>query len=229
MQHSKSRGKERSSPQLSDSELHQDLHLPHIAYSAKPSVLTHQAGTMADEHMVDETSPDDSETDRIQIAQAAIDYRIRHHQLLDMESIKALLRNFLNAIREPQIESSTYFEGLLSQWLDSWQGERNHALLIYVLGNGTDHFGDHNMDLTCLEIIDKIKTNNLEQRCIEKGACLHLAKMTSAVNTDLDDAFELKMAISLHDIRDLKGRLLTDGPVTVGRESIIQKSHMADR
>ena len=174
-------------------------------------------------------SPFDDDTDITKLAQAAIRYREKYHQTPDMESVKALLRNFLDDIKESQTERSSYLDGLLSQWLDIWQRDRTHSLLIYVLGDRSEHYGNRMLDFNDLETVDKIKTRILEQQCSQQGVCLYLAKMKSAVDTDPNDDLELKMAISLHEISDLSGGLLGNKPVSVGRESILQKGMLKER
>ena len=167
--------------------------------------------------------------DKAKIAQEAIDYRLENHQVSDMESIKALLRNFLDDINEPQTERSSYFDGLLSQWLSIWRIDRTHSILVYVLGDRSEQYGNRMLDFKDLDDIDKVKTRFLEQQCLQQGVCLYLSKMTSAINTDPNDALELKMAINLHEIRDLSGGLRINKPVSVRRESLIQKSILKER
>ncbi len=194
--------------------------------------MTHQAGAM-------ETTDDfdgaqvvnlfDENTQIAEVAQAAIDYSQQRHQTSDMESVKALLRNTLDDINEAQKERSPYFDGLLSQWLDIWRKDRTHSLLIYVLGDRSEHYGNRMLDFDDLETNDKIKKRFLEQHCSEQRICLHLAKMTSAVNIDPRDNSELKMAMSLYEIRDLTGGLLGNKPVALGIESLLQKSIFNER
>ena len=172
----------------------------------------------------------DTNIDKVQVVQAAIDFTAKQCQVSDMESIKALLRNHMNDLDAlPKDRSSSYCGGLLSQWLDIWRTDRNPALLIYVLGDATGQYKDRRLDVKNLESVDKLKTNLLEQQCCQKGACIYLAKMTSAVNTDPENAHELKMAISLHEVRELNGELAINKPVSVGRQSIIQKSLLSER
>ena len=139
-----------------------------------------------------------------------------------MDSVKGLLRIRLDDINEPHVERCPYFDGLLSQWLDIWRSYRTDPLLIYVLGERINQYRDDTLDINDLDTIDRIKTNFLEVQCSQKGICLYLAKMKSAINEDPDDPLQLKMAISLHGIRDLNGGLLVNKPVAVTPESIIQ-------
>lgn len=162
------------------------------------------------------------------IAHATVSHKTED-QVSDFESIKALLRNYLDNIRGPQKERSSYLDGLLSQWLNLWRSDRNHALLVYILNDGNGQYKNRRLDFNALETIDKSKTNILEQQCSKQGAWLHLAKMTSAVNADPEDTLGLKVAVCLHEIRDLDGELAVDKPVAVGKESIIQKSLLAER
>ena len=232
MEQSNSLGREPVTLQTWGSKLHEESQLPVYPDPANMSVLSYRAGATENGDVIGEAQTEnrfDAHIDKIQVAQAAIGYRPQNQQLSNMESIKALLRNFLDDITGPPTESSFYFDGLLSQWLDIWRRDRTHALLIYVLGDGSEQYKDRNLEVDELETIDKIKTKVLEQQCIQQGACLHLAKMTSAVNTDADETLELKMAISLHEIRDLSGGLLVNKPVAVCRESIIQKCLLKER
>ncbi|CAD6571107.1 MAG: hypothetical protein ASARMPRED_004203 [Alectoria sarmentosa] len=167
--------------------------------------------------------------DTTKIAQEAIDYRLENHQASDMESIKALVRNFLDEMNEPQTERSSYFDGLLSQWLSIWRIDRTHSILVYVLGDRSEQYGNRMLDSKDVDDIDKVKTRFLEQQCLKRGFCLYLSKMTSAINTDPDDALELKMAINLHEMRDLSGGLQINKPVSVRRENLIQKSFLTER
>ena len=166
----------------------------------------------------------DASIDATQIAQAAIDYRPKHHQALKMESIKALLRSFLDDIKEPQKERSSSFDGLLSQWIDIWRRDRSHSLLIYVLGDRSEQYGNRMPAFNDLETIDKTKVRVLEQHCLQQGICLHLAKLTRVVNTDPYNFSNLNVVASLHEMRDLSGRLLDIRPFTVENESILQNS-----
>lgn len=232
MEQSKPRGKGLATLQAWGPETHEESQLPVFADLTNVPAMSHQAGTMESRDAIDGAhteDPFDHDTDMTKVAQAAIRYRPKHHQIFNMESIKALLRNFLDDIKEPQTEHSSYLDGLLSQWLDIWRKDRTHSLLIYVLGDRSEQYGSGMLDFKGLETIDKIKTRVLEQQCSQRGVCLYLAKMTSAVNADPHDALELKMAISLYEIRDLSGGLLGNKPVAVGRECVLQKSILKDR
>ena len=232
MKHSKFRRKEPAALQAWSPESHQESQLPVRADHTYVSAMTHQAGAMENTDNFDGAQAAnrfDDNTDITKVAQAAIDYRQHRHQISDMESVKALLRNFLDDIKEPQTERSSYFDGLLSQWLDIWRKDRTHSLLIYVLGDRSEHYKNRMLDFNDLENIDKIKTHFLSQQCSQQGICLHLAKMTSAVNVDPRDKSEPKMAMSLYEIRDLAGGLLGNKPVALGRESFLQKSMLEER
>lgn len=232
MEQSKSRGKGSARLQAWGSKPHKDSQLPVSTDLANVLAMSHQASATENRCAVDgaqTANPFGNKNDITKVAQAAIGYRPKpHHQVSDMESIKALLRNFLDDIKEPQKDRSSYCDGLLSQWLDLWRRDRTYSLLIYIL-DCSERYQDRTLDFNDLETIDKIKTQVLEQQCLQRGFCLHLARMTSAVNTDPGDVLSLKMAISLHEIRDLSGAVLGNKPVAVGRESIIQKSLLNKR
>ena len=155
--------------------------------------------------------------------------RPKNHQMFKMESIKALLQISLDHLKDSQTEHSSPLDGLLSQWLDVWREDRSHALLIYILGDDSNQYEHRKLDFNNLEAVDKFKANFLVRQCSQQGACLHLAKMTSVVDSDPDQALELKMAISLNEIHDLNGGLLVNKPIAIGKESIIQKSLLMDR
>lgn len=233
MEQSTSRGRGSARLQSWGSKPHKDSQLPVSTDLANVLAMSHQASATDNRCAVDgaqTANPFGNKNDITKVAQAAIGYRPKpHHQVSDMESIKALLRNFLDDIKEPQKDRSSYCDGLLSQWLDLWRRDRTYSLLIYVLGDCSERYQDRTLDFNDLETIDKIKTQVLEQQCLQQGFCLHLARMTSAVNTDPGDVLALKMAISLHEIRDLSGAVLGNKPVAVGRESIIQKSLLNKR
>lgn len=232
MKQSKLPGEEPATLQEWGSKPQEELQLPVFADLTNLHAMSYQAGAMDIRDAIDgaqTTNAFDANIDITKVAQAAIGYRPKNHQASDMESIKALLRKFLDDIKEPQTERSSYFDGLLSQWLEIWRKDRTHSHLIYLLGDRSEQYEGRSLDYHDLETIDKIKTRLLEQQCLQRGVCLHLAKMTSAVNADPDDAFELKMAISLHEIRDLSGGLLGNKPVAVGRESLLQKGILKQR
>ena len=213
-------------------QTYEESQFPANADFANISAPSHRAGATAKRDAlcgVQTVNSFDTKMNKTQVAQAALDYMPKHRQVSDMESTKALLRNFLDNLKQPQTEHSLYFHGLLSQWLNIWRKDRSHALLIYVLGDGSEQYKDRKLDHTNLETIDKIKKDLLELQCSHQGTCLHLARMTSAVNMDSDKTLELKMAISLHEMRDLDGGLLVDKPVSVGRDSIIQKDFLKER
>ena len=178
---------------------------------------------------VDQTTSHDAGTAEMKIARAAVDYMTTHHQAFDIGSIKALLQRSLDAIRIPLIEYNSHLDDALSKWLDLRPRERNFSLLIYILGNKTDQYTNRNIRRVDLDAIDKVRARILDQQCLRRGACLYLAQMTSVVDNDPDDVFNLKMIIRLHDIRDLKGRILSHDPVAAERESIIQRNHLVDR
>lgn len=217
-------------------QTHQESQLPLDADFTNMSPPSHEAGATAKRDAIDGAhvvNYFDTQMNETQVAQAALDYGPKHHQVSNvdstMESTKALLHNFLDDLRESQTEHSFYLDGLLSQWLDIWRRDRSHALLIYVLGDGSEQYQDRKLARSNLDTIDKLKTGILERQCSEQGACIHLAKMKSTISIDSNEALELKMAINLREIRDLKGGLLVDKPVTVGRESIIQKALLKER
>lgn len=219
MDQSKSRGK-----RAWGFEPQEESQLPISADLANASALNHQRAT-GNMDAVDGGATGnafDGNTDKVQVAQAAIGYRPKHHQDSNMDSVKELLRIFLDDVKEPQAERSSYFDGLLSQWLDTWRTNRTDPLLIYILGERIDQYRDGILDISDLDTIDKIKTDFIEQQCSQKGICLYLSKMTSAINRDPDHALEVKMAICLHEIRDFSGGLLVNKPVAVMPESIIQ-------
>ena len=232
MEQSEFRRKELATLPAKSPESQEELQLLVSTDFTNLSALNHQAGATEKQDANDGAQAAnifDANIDKIQLAQAAVDYRPKQRQVSNMESIKALLRNFLVDIRGPQNDQSSYCGELLSQWLDIWRTDRNPALLIYVLGDTSEQYKDRRLDVNALESVDKIKTNLLEQQCSRKGACIFLAKMTSAVNTDPEDAHGLKTAISLHEIRELSGELAVNKPVTVGRQSIIQIGLLSQR
>lgn len=217
-------------------QIHQESQLPLDADFAKMSAPSHEAGATAKRDAIDgahTVNYFDAQVNETQVAQAALDYGPKHHQVSivdsNMESTKALLQNFLDHLKESQTEHSFYLDGLLSQWLDIWRRDRSHALLIYILGDGSEQYQDRKLARSNLETIDKIKTSILERQCSEQDACIHLARMQSIISMDSDEALELRMAVNLREIRDLNGGLLVDKPVTVGRESIIQKALLKER
>ena len=232
MEKSKSRRKEPATLQVEGPEPQQESQLRVSADLANLSAVNYQAGATENKDANDGAQAanlSDANIDKVQVAQAAIDYRPKQRHISNMESIKALLRNFLHDLRGLQPDRSSICGGLLTQWLDIWQTDRKPALLIYVLGDASEQYKDRKLDFNNLESVDKVKTNLLEQQCSQKGACVYLAKMTSAVNNDPENAHELKMAISLHEIRELNGELAVNKPVTVGRQSIIQTSLLSER
>ena len=228
----KTQEKEPLTLQVRAFEHHQESQLPMYADSVNMSDLSRRVGATEKRGATDgvqTANPFDANIDKVQIAQAAIGYRPKRDHVLKMESIKALLKNCLDDLKESQHKHSSYLDGLLSQWLDIWREDRSHPLLIYILGDGSEQYKDRKFDFNDLETSDRIITDVLEQQCSQKGACLHVAKLTSVLDLDPDEALELKMAISLHEIRDLNGGLVVSKPVTVGRESIIQKSLLNER
>lgn len=209
------------------SEYHEESHLPLFTDLTKILAMDHEAGATDTTSVAQTANTFDANSDMTKLAQVAFGYRPKISQSSDMESVKALLRDLLDDVQE--MERSSYFDGLLAQWLDIWRRDRTNSLLIYVLGDRSKQYGNCMLDFNNLEAIDTIKTRVLEQRCLQQGACIHLAKMTSAVNTDPHNTLELKMAISLHDIRDLSGTLLGNKPVAVGKESILQRKMLEER
>ena len=228
MEQSKSRGKEPATLQSRHSETREGSQLPLFTDLDLADMFTEGQSSDAIDGAQTENPFEVNVIDKIQVARTAIAYQPKHYQVSNMDSIKALMRNFLE-VKGPQNEHSSYFGGLLSQWLDIWRSDRTHALLIYVLSDGSEQYRNRKLDSNNLETIDKIKIDVLKQQCFQQDVCLHLAKMTSAVNTDPDDALELRMTISLHEIRDLDGGLLVNRPVTVGRDSVIQNSLLKER
>lgn len=232
MEQSKPQGKGLATLQAWGSEPHGESQLPLFADPTNVLTISHQAGAMEDRDAVGGAQTmnfSDASIDKTKIAQAALGYRAKNHQVSDMESIKALLRNFLDGIEEPQPEHSSYLDGLLTQWLDIWRRDRTDSLLIYILGDRSGQYGNRRFDVNELETIDETKTRVLEHQCLRRDVCVYLAKMTSAVNTDPDDTHELEMAISLHEICDLSGELLATKPVAVGRKNVLQKSVLEER
>ena len=232
MDQSQTREKEPFTLQARAFQHHQESQLPVEADFTDMSDPRHRVAATKKRGATDgvlAANPFDANIDKIQLAQAAIGYRPKPDHVLKMESIKALLKNCLDDLKESQNKHSSYLDGLLSQWLDIWRQDRSHNLLIYILGGGSEQYKDRKLDFDDLETSDQIKKNVLEQQCSQQGACLHLAKLTSALDIDPDEALELKMAISLDEIRDLNGGLVVSKPVTVGRESIIQKSLLKER
>lgn len=194
--------------------------------------MGHQAGADKTKDASDGAqtpNPFDYDIDTTNMAQAAFGYSQENHQVSDMESIKPLLRNFLDDIKEPQSERSSYFNGLLSQWLSIWPTDRAHSLLIYILGDRSEQYGNRMLDIKNLDEIDKTKTRFLEQQSLQQPFCLYLAKMTSTVNIDPDNALDLKMAFNLHEIRNLSGEVQFNKPIAAENESVIQKSILKER
>lgn len=233
---SESPGKELLTLQAWDPQVHQQSQLLLDADFANVSAPSHEAGATENRDAIDGANSVnylDARMKENELAQAALDYEPNHHQVsnvdCNMESTKAMLRNFLDDLNESQTERSFYLNGLLSQWLDTWRRDRSHALLIYVLGDGRERYRDRKLTRSNLETIDEIKISILERQCSEQGVCIHLARMKTSISIDSDEALELKMAISLREIRDLNGGLLVDKPVTVGGESIIQTALLKER
>ena len=213
------------------SEYHQESRLPFFTDLANVLDLSHKAGATENRDDMDASQTaniSDANINITRVAQAAIDYSPQSGQVSDMQSVKALLRNFLDEILQMEMEHSAYFDGLLSQWLDIWRRDRTHSLLIYLLG-GEQSRNNCMLDFNDLEVVDKIRTRVLEQHCLQQGVCLYLARMTSAVNTVPDDTFKLKMDINLHEIRDLSGALLGNKPVAVRSESLLQTGMLEER
>lgn len=221
-----------ATPQAWGSEPHDSSQLPLRAGPANVFAMRNQAGANENQDAIHGAETADSfrvGMNNTDIARVALGYRPENNQASDMESIKALLRNFLDGVKEPQMERSLYFDGLLSQWLDVSRGDRKHALLVYVLGDGSEQYKDRKFHVDNLETMDEIKKSVLEQQCLQQGVHLHLAKMTSVVDTDPVDALGVKIAISLHEISELNGVLLVNKPVPVAKQSIIQKSFLKER
>ena len=146
-----------------------------------------------------------------------------------MDTIKLLLSNFLDHIKEPQTKPSTYLDGLLSQWLGMWRRDRSHALLIYIFGDGGHQYKGRKLDINNMDTSDQNKMSILKQQSSEQGVALLLAKMTSAVERSPDNVLEVRPTVQLIEIHDLHGGLLVNKPVTTKSESIVQKDYLKDR
>ena len=232
MEQLNSQGKESVTLQAYRSKCHHQSHLPLI--TGCTDVLATRDHVDVDKtedasNGAQTPDPFDVDIDPTKIAQTAISYSLENHQASDMESIKALLRNFLDDIKELQTENSSYFSGLISQWLSIWRTDRMYSLLIYILGDGSEKYGHRMVDFKDLDDIDKSKTRFLEQQCLQQPVCLYMAKMLSTVNTDPNNALNLKMVISLQELRDLSSELQINKPVAAGEESVIQKALLKER
>ena len=202
--------------------------------TAPTDVLTvsSRESTTEDRDVVDGSQPEDASDasiDKSGIAQAALRCSPKNQQAFDMESVKALLRNFLDNVKEGETERSSYFDGLLKQWLDISRTDRTHNLLVYVLGDRSGQYDNRKLSIQGLESIDRTKLFVLDQQGLRREVCVHLAKMTSAMNTDPFNAAEVNVAIRLHEMCDLKGEPLNVKPVPVKRENILQKGLLEER
>ena len=163
-------------------------------------------------------------TDTTRIAKAAPDHRSRHRQIFEMETIKTMLHSFLDDVSKPKPVVCSDLAKLLSRWLDVWREDRSHALLIYVLDDGSGQDNGRKMDIYNLNAIDQIKTNILIQECSKQNVCLQLGKMTSAVNISPETVLDVKATIQLLQTHDLHtGQQLNDKPITIQNDNIIQK------
>ena len=80
------------------------------------------------------------------------------------------------------------------------------------------------MDIYNLNAIDQIKTNILIQEFSKQNVCLQLGKMTSAVNISPETVLDVEATIQLLQTHDLHtGQQLSDKPITIKNDSIIQK------
>lgn len=232
MEQLKPQGRNTATLQAYGSQPHDQSQLPLITGLTDVLAMRDHAGANETEDASNGAhapNPFDVDIDPAKIAQTAIGSSQDNHQASDMESIKASLRNFLDDIKEVQTEGSSYFNKLISQWLSIWRTDRIYSLLIYVLGDRSEQYGHGMVDFKDLDEIDKTKTRFLEQQCLQQPVCLYLAKMLSTVNTDPNNALDLKMAINLQEIRDLSGEIQVNKPVAAGGESVIQKSILKER
>ena len=191
-----------------------------------------QADNTADTHAIHGAQIADGvypHTDETQVAQTARGSRPKNSHVFTMDITKPLLANFLDRLGQSHIGHPSYLDKVLSQWLAVWQEDPSHALLVYILDNGSGQHEDRELNLDNLEDTDRIKADLLLQQCSPQKVCLHLAKMTSTIRRNPTKPFHLNVAIDLYEIRDHNGALLIEKPVTVGRESIIQKSLLKDR
>ena len=146
-----------------------------------------------------------------------------------MYAIKALLQSVLDSFREPPTKPSSDLIELLSQWHAVWHQDRRHSLLVYILGDGSGQYQGPGPALHLLDPIDQIMTGTLAQHSSSQGFYLHLAKMTSAVNTSPDEVLGVKTTIRLLEIHHLRGEILVDKPISITSECIIQRSLLRDR
>ena len=219
-------------PQRWSPDSYEGSQLPISAAPTDVLTVSPRESATEDRDVVDGSQPEDASDasiDRSKIAQAALRPSPKNQQAFDMESVKALLRNFLDNVKEGETERSSYFDGLLKQWLDISRTDRAHNLLIYILGDRSGQYDDRMLDIQGLDSIDRTKLFVLDQQGLRREVCIHLAKMTSAMNTDPFNAPELNMAIRLHEMCDLKGEQLNIKPVAVKRENILQKSLFEER
>lgn len=227
-----SQGEKASTPQGWSPNSYEGSQLPISAAPTDVLTVSPRESATEDRDVVDGSQPEDaSDTsiDKSDIAQAALRYSPKNQLAFDMESVKALLRNFLDNVKEGETERSSYFDGLLEQWLDISRTDRAHNLLIYVLGDRSGQYDNRMLDIQELESIDRTRLFFLDQQGLPRDVCVHLAKMTSAINTDPFNAPELNVAIGLHEMCDLKGEQLTIKPVAVKRENILQKGLLEER
>ena len=208
----------------------QDQQVPVDTDHSDRSVPSSQATSTANtDDATGETHATDSFDPHTDTTRAALDYRPKPHQGSKMYAIKALLQSVLDSFREPPTKPSSDLDELLSQWLGVWRENRRHSLLVYVLAPGSGQYQGRRPAVHNLDTIDQIMTGTLAQLCSKKGICLHLAKMTSAVNTSPDEVLDVKSTIQLLEIHHLRGGVLVDKPITIESESIIQRSLLRDR
>lgn len=171
----------------------------------------------------------DTHTDLRQVADVALAFRPKDPQVFKMDTIRSMLRDFLDSLILPQPTHPTYLDGVLPQWLDVWKEDRSQALLIYVLGFGIDLYKGRTLDISNLYPIDLLKTRTLERQCSKHGVRIHLARMTSDVYPDPDNVSDLKTTSRLYEVHDLQRGLLVDKPFTVKNDSLLQKSLLRER
>ena len=227
-----SQGDVSPAPQRWSPDSYEGSQLPISAAPTDVLTVSPRESATEDRDVVDGSQPDDTSDasmDRSKITQAALRSSPKNQQAFDMESIKALLRNFLDNVKEGETERSSYLDGLLKQWLDISRTDRAHNLLIYVLGDRSGQYDNRMLDIQGLDSTDRTKLFVLDQQGLRREVCVHLAKMTSAMNTDPINASELNVAIRLHEMCDLKGEQLNTKPVAVKRENIVQKSFLEER
>ena len=145
-----------------------------------------------------------------------------------MESVKALLRDFLDGVEgveEVETERSSYFQGLLQQWLDIRRRDRDRTLLIYILGGRSEQYKSRELSLDNMETVHKIS--------LQQGVGVYFAKMTSTITIAPYGPLEGKMDFSLEGVCDLSGGISGGLPknrsVAVGRKSVLHRSMLEER